>query len=587
VYATASDPAFDQMASGTGSPIIVNNLTAGQTYTFTVTATNAVGEGPASAPSNSVIAYKVPQAPVITSAIAGNGKVTVTFKPSASDTRLQNLIFDYVVTATPVNGTGKPITKSEFLNPPPFDPNPAPVTLTGLTNGVNYKVTVYAENYVSGPASAPQVVLPSSVPGAPTDVTATNISNGTNTGTVELTFTAPASDGGLPIQNYTAVSKPGGIIGTSGNGTTRIQVTGLTYGTSYTFTVYATNPDGKGPVSAPSNAVVPAPIPSPPQGPYATPLDQAASISCVPPASNGGSPIVSYTVTSSPGGITATGTSCPIVVTGLTDGTTYKFTLTATNAAGGTSQPSPPTNPVTPQVNPPQNPAAAPLDQAAYVSCEPPANEAGTSITSYIVTSKPGGITATGTSCPILVTGLTDGTKYMFTVTATNAAGDTSQPSPPTSPVTPNVPSGPPPANDNFASAQVISGTSGSVSGTNVGATVEPGEPTIQDNRGGASVWYKWVVPATGTYQFDTCTATPAVIGIIGAFTGNSVGALTELVDGPSEFSCPAGEAGATITISPIQGQTIYIKFDGLNEGGSNANPPYEGPYTLEWKQIS
>jgi fibronectin type III domain protein len=591
VYAKATDPGFDQMGFGSGSPITVSNLTAGQTYTFTVTATNAAGEGAASAPSNSVIVYKVPQAPVITSATAGNGSVTVTFKPSATDTRLQNLIFSYTVTASPP--TGPAISKTENVNSSPFDPDPAPVTVTGLTNGLKYKVTVSASNYLTGPASAPQVLFPAAVPGAPTNVTAVNVTGANRAvGTVNVSFTPPASDGGQGIQGYTAVSHPGGIIGTAAPNASYVQVTGLTYGTSYTFTVYASNLTGKGPASAPSNAVTPEPIPSPPQVPFATPLDQAASVSCVPPASNGGSPIVSYTVTSSPGGITATGASCPVVVTGLTDGTSYTFTVTATNAAGGTSQPSPPTNPVIPRVDPPLNPGAAPLDQAAYVSCQPPANEADSSIASYTVTSSPGGITATGASCPILVTGLTDGTSYTFTVTATNAAGDTSQPSRPTAPVTPRPnPSGPPPANDNFASAQVITGTSGSVSGTNIGATVEPNEPTIQDNRGGASVWYEWVVPATGTYQFDTCTATPAVIGIIGAFTGNSVGNLTELQDGPSEFSCPnnadgSGEAGATITISPIAGQTIYIKFDGLNPD-SNANPPYEGPFTLEWKQIS
>jgi hypothetical protein len=44
----------------------------------------------------------------------------------------------------------------------------------------------------------------------------------------------------------------------------------------------------------------------------------------------------------------------------------------------------------------------------------------------------------------------------------------------------------------------------------------------IQDNRGGASVWFRWTAPGTGTYQFDTCTAFPAVVGLIEAFTGNT-----------------------------------------------------------------
>jgi hypothetical protein len=70
-----------------------------------------------------------------------------------------------------------------------------------------------------------------------------------------VTFTAPASDGGSPITGYTVTSSPGGITGTGGS--SPITVSGLTTGTSYTFTVRATNAVGTGPASAASNSIVP------------------------------------------------------------------------------------------------------------------------------------------------------------------------------------------------------------------------------------------------------------------------------------------------------------------------------------------
>lgn len=60
----------------------------------------------------------------------------------------------------------------------------------------------------------------------------------------------------------------------------------------------------------------------------------SASVAFTAPADVGGSPITSYAVQSTPGGIGATGTSSPITVSGLTVGTAYTFRVTALNSYG-------------------------------------------------------------------------------------------------------------------------------------------------------------------------------------------------------------------------------------------------------------
>ncbi|WP_133502054.1 putative Ig domain-containing protein, partial [Cognatilysobacter terrigena] len=74
--------------------------------------------------------------------------------------------------------------------------------------------------------------------------------------------------------------------------------------------------------------------PDAPTGASAVAGDAQATVSFVAPSNTGGAAITAYTVTSNPGGITATGASSPIVVAGLSNGTAYTFTVTATNSAG-------------------------------------------------------------------------------------------------------------------------------------------------------------------------------------------------------------------------------------------------------------
>jgi hypothetical protein len=143
--------------------------------------------------------------------------------------------------------------------------------------------------------------------------------------------------------NYDSVAKTGTATtgwGTLGVGENRYLVfsgTGFVGGggAGATYAVYATR----------RAATV---VPGPPLVRAAEPANAtSALVSWDPPTSDGGETIESYTVTSNPGGITATGSSSPITVTGLTTGVAYTFTVTATNA-GGTGPASAASNSMTP-----------------------------------------------------------------------------------------------------------------------------------------------------------------------------------------------------------------------------------------------
>jgi hypothetical protein len=168
------------------------------------------------------------------------------------------------------------------------------------------------------------------LPGKPTGVTGTR-----GDASVQVSWTAPA-DNGSPITSFTVTSSPGARTCTTPNGsTTTCTVSGLTNGTSYTFTVTATNGVGTGLASDPSSAVTPATVPGKPTGVHAAAAGNgSASVSWTAPGSTGGSPISTYLVTSTPGSFqcVASGSSC--TVTGLTNGQAYTFTVTANNGVG-------------------------------------------------------------------------------------------------------------------------------------------------------------------------------------------------------------------------------------------------------------
>ena len=399
---------------GSSSPIVVTGLTNGTAYTFTVFATNGMGNGAASATSSVVIPATVPSIPSIVSATSGNQQVTVSFTVPSSNGGAA--ITGYTVTPY-ISGVAQTTTTGSS----------SPIVVAGLTNGTNYTFTVLATNSVgNGTAStASSSVTPASVPDAPNIVSATGANQ-----QVTLAFTTPFDEGSA-ITGFTVTPYIGGVAQTTVVGSSSpIVVTGLTNGTTYTFTVSAINSIGNGSASIASSSITPATVPGIPSIVSATGGNQQVSLAFNAPSSNGGATISGYTVTTYIGGVaqaTTFGSSSPILVTGLTNGTTYAFTINATNSVGNgaastaSSSVTPATVPDAPIID-----SAIGSNQQVTIGFTVPFNE-GSAITGYTVTPYIGGVaqaTVVGSSSPILVTGLTNGIAYTFTVYATNSVGN-------------------------------------------------------------------------------------------------------------------------------------------------------------------
>jgi outer membrane protein OmpA-like peptidoglycan-associated protein len=399
-----------------------------------VHATNSLGDGAESDPTT-VTPATVPDAPTGVDVTRGDSSVNVSFAPGDDG---GSPITGYTATATPVGG-GDPVTTTCA---------DSPCTLTGLGNGTTYTITVHATNDVgdSGESQASSEVTPATVPDAPFITDATH-GNGDTT----VTFTAPP-DNGATVSGYTVTAVP------EGGGATAITpcdgspctIDGLSNGTTYSFTVHATNAVGDG-VESNSVDATPATVPDAPTNLSVTRGDGQLGLSFDPPAFDGGSALTGYEVTLDGGQtwdtLTTSGTE-PVTatLTGLTNGTSYDIRVRAVNdegssdpALGGVHVPA-----TVPDA--PTEVEATPGDAQATVAFEAPADN-GSAITGYTVQVSDGTSTH-NVSCdasPCLVSGLTNGTAYTFSVVATNDVGDSaaSDPSDAVTPVTvPVAPTG-------------------------------------------------------------------------------------------------------------------------------------------------
>src|SRR5262249_15323286 len=119
------------------------------------------------------------------------------------------------------------------------------------------------------------------------------------------------------------------------------------------------------------------------------------------------------------------------------------------------------------------------------------------------------------------------------------------------------------PANDFFTNALTIAGFSGSVTGSTVGATLEMGEPIVIDSRGGvpipdgASVWFRWTAPASGTVFFNTFGS--QFDTVLAAYDGTNLATVLQLA-GNDDFLFLQSQISW-----PAQGGTEYrVKLSGF-----------------------
>ena len=553
-YTATSNPEgkFGSCAGPAACTATVNGLTNGTAYTFTVTATNGVGTSTASGISNSV---------------TPKGNQTITFGNPGT----RSFGTSPTLTATASSGLTPTFTSSTT--------GVCTITSGGaLTFVTAGPCTIDADQAGNGTWSAAATVtqpfnVDPIVPGAPTIGTAT-----AGTAQATVTFTAPASTGGAPILagGYTVTADPGGATGTGSS--SPITVTGLTNGTAYSFRVTATNSAGTGSASAASNTVTPA---APQTITFADPgaRDFGTSPTLTASSSAGAGYVVTFT-SSTPGVCTVSGTTLTFLAAGT-------CTIDANQAGDASYLAAPqisrsfPVNAVVPGV--PTSPVATAGDTQASIAFVAPVNIGGSAITDYTVTVNPPDVAPVkGGSSPIVVTGLTNGVAYSFTVKAENAAGLGSA-SVASNQVTPRATQTitfAPPSAQNFGTTPTLAATSdsglmptftSSTTGvctiTSVGALtfVTAGACAINADQAGNATY----LPAPQVTRSFQVTAVPPTAPTMGTATaGDSQASVA--------FTAPTSSGGAVITnyivtVNPggatVTGTSSPIAVPGLVNG--------------------
>jgi hypothetical protein len=426
------------------------------------------------------------------------------------------------------------------------------VSATGLTAGTGYSYAAYATNSRGTSYSSTGTFTPNT---APTFVgSTTTLTVDANSGANDIKSLLHVSDSDSSqtetwSQNtgpsHGTLSFNGGTATASSGGTDLITASTITYtpATDYaggdSFTVQVS--DGIASITRTITVTVNPNVPGKPTGVSATPGDRQALVSFTAPAS-GGSPIIVYTVSFSPGGGTVTGAASPITVTGLTNGTAYTFTVVALNAVdfGDTSDPSAAVTPKAPQT---------------ITFANPGTQNFGTSPTLTATSSST--LPVTFTSSTTSVATITSGGVLTFVATGTatinaDQAGDSSHLAAPT-------------VSQSFTVAAVVPGapTIGTATAGVTQASVSFSAPAFT---GGASITGYTVTSNPGGL---TGTGTASPITVTGLTNGT---AYTFTVTATNSAGTGAASS-ASNSVTPNPGPTVVsvaVPTNGSYKSGTN-----------------
>ncbi len=425
----------------------VTGLTNGTPYMFDVRAVNAVGEGPASDAKSATPG--VPSVPQELTATPKNAQVTLAWT-RGDDSSSPLTGHEYRQQA----GSGAVDDWAPIPDSAPAGAHETSYTVTGLTNGTRYTFEVRAVNAVGASAASASVsATPATGPSAPRNLTATS-------GNTQVTLAWDSGgDGGRPLTEHQYRQQAGSgafsdwtrIPDSQANGPHAMSytVTGLTNGTTYEFEVRAGNGVGAGAASESASATPRRVTVPPPPTNLRAEADDAQVRLAWRSGGDGGRPLIRHQYRQSADAGHTWGAWIPIpssaprgvnftsyTVRGLTNGTEYLFQVRAVNELGvgaGSASVSATPRPVT--VPPSPTNLTAESDDAQVRLAWDSGGDGGRPLTEHQYRQQAGsGAFSDWTRIPdsqangphamsYTVTGLTNGTEYLFQVRAVNELG--------------------------------------------------------------------------------------------------------------------------------------------------------------------